>query len=181
MSRSARAAALLAAILLVPAAVSAPAGAVGPPTQTAPLDLHFDVVPIDLPVSSLDNTVSVHSQGVILQADVLFAFNSAKLTGAAQSRLAQAAANIRQRHPSALRVEGYTDSIGSVSYNLGLSQRRAAAVERALKQTLGVGAPPMQAVGYGEADPVAANTNPEGGDNPRGRALNRRVEIRYMG
>ena len=39
----------------------------------------------------------------------------------------------------------------------------------------------MTAVGYGEADPVAANTNPDGSDNPCGRALNRRVEIHYAG
>lgn len=39
----------------------------------------------------------------------------------------------------------------------------------------------MQAIGYGEADPVAANTNRNGGDSPRGRALNRRVEIHYVG
>jgi hypothetical protein len=29
--------------------------------------------------------------------------------------------------------------------------------------------------------PVASNTNPNGSDNPRGRALNRRVEIHYIG
>ncbi len=138
-------------------------------------------VAIDLPVNSLDNSVSFHDIGVILQADVLFAFNSAQLTGAAGSRIDQAVANIRKRHPRALRIQGYTDSIGSVSYNLGLSRRRADSVEAALKRALGPSAPPMTAVGYGEADPVAANTNPDGSDNPRGRALNRRVEIHYLG
>jgi outer membrane protein OmpA-like peptidoglycan-associated protein len=88
---------------------------------------------------------------------------------------------VRKRHPHALRIQGYTDSIGSISYNLGLSQRRANAVLAALRQALGATAPPMQAVGYGEADPVAANTNRDGSDNPRGRALNRRVEIHYLG
>ena len=39
----------------------------------------------------------------------------------------------------------------------------------------------LAAIGYGEADPVASNTNPDGSDNPRGRALNRRVEIHYVG
>ena len=90
-------------------------------------------------------------------------------------------ANIRQRNPRALRIQGYTDSIGGVSYNLALSRRRAAAVESALKPLLGATGPPMQAVGYGEADPVASNTNPDGGDDPRGRARNRRVEIHYIG
>jgi OmpA-OmpF porin, OOP family len=175
--------------VLVASAVAAPtAGAVGPPTQTAPiqiygaaLPLNTAPLPLDLPVSSLDNTVSFHSAGVVLQADVLFAFNSARLAGAARSRIAQAVANIRKRRPRALQIQGYTDSIGTPAYNVGLSQRRANAVLRALKQALGPGAPPMRAVGYGEADPVAANTNPDGSDNPRGRALNRRVEIHYLG
>jgi len=184
MSRSVSALALAAVL----AAGAAPAAAQGPPTQTAPQQIYGSpqainapALPIDLPVSSLDSTVTFHNIGVVLQADVLFAFNSARLTGAASSRIAQAVANIRKRHPGGLRIQGYTDSIGTQAYNLGLSQRRAEAVERALQKALGPSAPPMQAVGYGEADPVAANTNSDGSDNPRGRALNRRVEIHYLG
>jgi outer membrane protein OmpA-like peptidoglycan-associated protein len=165
-----------------------PGGAVGSPTQTAPLAINDaplairdQPLSIDLPVNSLDNTVSFQNVGVVLQADVLFAFNSSRLTGKATSRIAQAVANIHKRHPRALRIQGYTDSIGTPAYNLGLSQRRAQAVLKALENALGAGAPPMTAVGYGEADPVANNTNPDGSDNPRGRALNRRVEIHYVG
>lgn len=185
MSRSGRA--LAAALVGLAATASAALAAPGPPTQTAPLQInapavaiHAPALPIDLPVSSLDNSVSIHSAGVILRADVLFAFNSARLTGRAPARIAQAAANIRKRHPHSLRIQGYTDSIGRAHYNLGLSQRRARAVLNALRHSLGAGAPSMQPVGYGEANPVAANTNPHGGDNPRGRALNRRVEIHYV-
>lgn len=188
MSRSASALGSAALVGLLACAGSAPAGAVGPPTRTAPLALndaplaiHDQPLSIDLPVSSLDNSVSFHDVGVVLQADVLFAFSSARLTGAAGSRIAQAVADIRKRHPRALRIQGYTDSIGTVSYNLGLSRRRAQAVEQALQKAMGSAAPSMTAVGYGEADPVAANTNPAGSDNPRGRALNRRVEIHYLG
>jgi outer membrane protein OmpA-like peptidoglycan-associated protein len=38
-------------------------------------------------------------------------------------------------------------------------------------------APNITARGFGEQNPVASNTNPNGGDNPAGRALNRRVSI----
>jgi len=34
--------------------------------------------------------------------------------------------------------------------------------------------------GHGEADPVAPNVKPDGGDNPQGRAQNRRVEISFV-
>lgn len=186
MSRSARriGAAALALVAMTPAAAAGaqqtPASDAPLAINDAPLAIHDQPLSIDLPVSSLDNSVSFHNVGVVLQADVLFAFNSARLSGAAGSRIAQAVANIRKRHPRALRIQGYTDSIGTPAYNLGLSRRRAQAVLTALQQHLGGGAPPMTAIGYGEADPVASNTNPDGSDNPRGRALNRRVEIHYI-
>ena len=37
----------------------------------------------------------------------------------------------------------------------------------------------FQSTGKGAADPVAPNTNPDGSDNPEGRARNRRVTITF--
>jgi outer membrane protein OmpA-like peptidoglycan-associated protein len=67
-------------------------------------------------------------------------------------------------------VEGHTDSRGSDSYNLDLSERRAQSVRDYLV-TRGVSANHCRAVGYGESRPVADNRTAEG------RANNRRVEI----
>lgn len=72
-------------------------------------------------------------------------------------------------------IEGYTDSKGTPAFNLDLSRGRAIAVQKAIaKQVHG---PTFAAVGRGEANPVASNTTEDGSDSPRGRALNRRVEI----
>ena len=38
----------------------------------------------------------------------------------------------------------------------------------------------MQTIDYGETRPIASNTNPDGSDNPEGRAINRRVELEVM-
>ncbi len=73
-------------------------------------------------------------------------------------------------------LEGHTDSIGSEEYNLSLGQRRSDSVERALEGK-GVSADRMTTKSYGEERPVAPNTNPDGSDNPEGRAKNRRTEI----
>lgn len=73
---------------------------------------------------------------------------------------------------------GYTDAKGSPNYNLDLSQRRAQAVEAVLRTRLGAGYV-FTTTGHGETDPIAPNTTTEGSDNPEGRALNRRVTIRY--
>jgi outer membrane protein OmpA-like peptidoglycan-associated protein len=62
-----------------------------------------------------------------------------------------------------------------VAYNLALSRRRAETVARELiGQGLHRERVTIQA--YGEARPVAPNLNPDGTDNPAGRARNRRVE-----
>jgi outer membrane protein OmpA-like peptidoglycan-associated protein len=67
-------------------------------------------------------------------------------------------------------VNGYTDSIGSVNYNLKLSERRADAVADYLEKH-GIAADRLAAHGYGKSDFVASNKTSDG------RAQNRRVEM----
>lgn len=76
---------------------------------------------------------------------------------------------------SQLRVEigGHTDDVGSDTENLDLSQARSQAVRRHLIQA-GVGPERIEAKGYGERDPRADNTTPEG------RAKNRRTEFKVL-
>ena len=69
-----------------------------------------------------------------------------------------------------LRVEGHTDSTGSPSFNLKLSQRRADSVFDLLASQ-GIASSRMKTVGYGMERPVANNSTAEG------RSKNRRVEI----
>jgi outer membrane protein OmpA-like peptidoglycan-associated protein len=107
---------------------------------------------------------------VLTLGDVLFDTGKAELNpGAARNldRLVQFLAD----HPDRLvQIDGFTDSIGTDSYNLDLSQRRADAVKSTLRMR-GVDASRISSQGYGKAYPVASNT--ESG----GRQLNRRVEV----
>jgi outer membrane protein OmpA-like peptidoglycan-associated protein len=114
---------------------------------------------------------------VDLSADVLFAFNSDRLSPAAQAELQETAKLIRERAKGPVRVEGHTDSVGSPSYNLGLSQRRAEAVHAALTRLLAGHATQFQVRGFGASRPIAPNRNPDGSDNPKGRQRNRRVTV----
>lgn len=68
-------------------------------------------------------------------------------------------------------VEGHTDSEGSDSANLLLSQDRADAVRQYLISNLGVEAEKVSSVGYGEAKPIASN------ETETGRARNRRIDL----
>ncbi len=72
-----------------------------------------------------------------------------------------------------IEIAGYTDTTGSATTNLRLSQARAAAV-RAYLASKGVAPSRMMAKGYGASDPIAPNTTLEG------RAQNRRVELHQL-
>src|SRR5580700_5727197 len=69
-----------------------------------------------------------------------------------------------------IAVYGYTDDIGTQTYNLQLSQRRAEAVRDFFVQT-GIPATIMSTKGFGKSDPRVP------GDSEQARAANRRVEI----
>jgi len=69
-----------------------------------------------------------------------------------------------------IAVYGYTDDVGSPTYNLQLSQRRAEAVRDFFVQT-GIPTTIMSTKGFGKADPRVP------GDSEQARAANRRVEI----
>lgn len=68
-------------------------------------------------------------------------------------------------------IEGHTDSIGPVAYNLNLSKGRAQSVVNYFVSK-GIPSSRISAIGYGEAKPIDTN------ETEQGRAKNRRVEIR---
>jgi outer membrane protein OmpA-like peptidoglycan-associated protein len=74
-------------------------------------------------------------------------------------------------------LEGHTDSKGELDYNDRLAKMRAEAIKNQLSQS-GISKSRIKVISYGETKPIAANELPDGSDNPEGRQLNRRVEIR---
>ncbi|HZF55224.1 MAG TPA: OmpA family protein [Polyangiaceae bacterium] len=107
---------------------------------------------------------------ITISGSVLFATGQWTLLPIAQEKLNQVAAALREQTEQVITIEGYTDSVGADDQNQQLSFRRAQAVRDYLVAQ-GVPAERVQAVGLGEASPVASNNTPEG------RANNRRVEI----
>jgi OOP family OmpA-OmpF porin len=106
-----------------------------------------------------------------LTLHVNFDFNKATVRSADEAQLQQAIDFVKKYPGYKISIDGYTDSIGSEKYNLGLSERRAAAVkEYLLKHGVTDGAR-MKTAGYGKSQPIADNSTAEG------RFKNRRVEI----
>lgn len=125
--------------------------------------------------SSLSGTETGFNIQINLSSDVLFDFDKAELKPEADTELQKAADVIRQKGKGVILITGYTDSKGTDEYNQRLSLARAQAVKswfeaQGLNQD-------FQVAGQGAKKPVAANTHPDGSDNPEGRAKNRRVEI----
>jgi outer membrane protein OmpA-like peptidoglycan-associated protein len=117
-------------------------------------------------------------RGVVVNLpDVLFEFGKADLTRDARRKVRDIAEVLTTTAPGRrVSVEGHTDAIGSEAYNQRLSERRAERVAGALEAT-GISSQQIVARGFGKRYPVAPNTNPDGMDNPEGRARNRRVEV----
>jgi outer membrane protein OmpA-like peptidoglycan-associated protein len=121
---------------------------------------------------------SKNERGLVLfLPDVLFEFDKADLTEAARTKIhAVSEIVVRLAPERTLSVEGHTDSVGSEEYNLDLSLKRAQSVQTELA-TGGVASDKIRSIGHGEKFPVSPNQNPEGKDDPQGRAQNRRVEV----
>ena len=88
--------------------------------------------------------------------------------------------SILKKYPSislTLDINGYTDALGSDEYNQKLGQTRAEAC-KAYIVSQGIESSRMVLTSFGKKSPAVANTTANNTDNPEGRALNRRVEIK---
>ena len=126
------------------------------------------------PVESLK---PVESCGTVitLEDSILFDFGKSDIRPDAAQTLSTLATVLNNAKVPTAHIYGHTDSVSDEAFNQKLSEDRANAVSTQLKKD-GVTAT-LDATGYGETKPVAPNENPDGSDNPAGRALNRRVEI----
>jgi outer membrane protein OmpA-like peptidoglycan-associated protein len=85
-----------------------------------------------------------------------------------------------QEHPQMeIEISAHTDNTGAARYNQQLSEKRALNCVAYLVGK-GIDKKRLQYKGYGATKPVAPNTNPDGTDNPEGRKLNRRIELRIL-
>jgi outer membrane protein OmpA-like peptidoglycan-associated protein len=111
---------------------------------------------------------------VVNVSDVLFDFDSANLKPGAREKIARVAEILRSHGDLKIQVEGHTDSVGSDSYNVRLSERRAESVRASMVQQ-GINRDVVGTEGFGESKPVATN------GTAVGRQQNRRVEIVVSG
>jgi outer membrane protein OmpA-like peptidoglycan-associated protein len=107
---------------------------------------------------------------VLTLGDVLFDTGKAQLNPGSARKLDQLAQFLTDHPERRVQIDGFTDSVGTDSYNQDLSQQRADAVKSALI-TRGIDPSRIGSQGYGKGFPVANNVD------SGGRQLNRRVEV----
>jgi outer membrane protein OmpA-like peptidoglycan-associated protein len=107
---------------------------------------------------------------VLTLGDVLFDTGKSELKPGAMRTIDQLADFMRENTERTVKIEGFTDSVGSDDYNVSLSERRADSVRQALTSR-GIEGTRVIAKGYGKQYAVAGN------DTSAGRQQNRRVEV----
>jgi outer membrane protein OmpA-like peptidoglycan-associated protein len=104
---------------------------------------------------------------------VFFDFDRSDLTPEGVNIVRTAADNAKAGNVTRIEVTGHTDTVGSVAYNLRLSQRRAQTVEAELVRN-GIPADQISVQAKGKSEPLVPT-----GDGVR-EPQNRRVEIVYQ-
>jgi len=107
---------------------------------------------------------------VLTLGDVLFDTGKAGLNPGASRNLDHLVQFLTEHDDRRVEIDGYTDSVGTDSFNLDLSQRRADTV-KAVLVSRGIDSSRIVSRGYGKEFEVASNSEASG------RQLNRRVEI----
>ncbi len=105
--------------------------------------------------------------------NLFFDFDKADLKPESYPELGRLSDILRQNSSMGIEISGHTDNKGTSQYNFELSRKRAEAVQDYLKFSLRL-SNKIVAKGFGSSLPIAAN------DSEEGRALNRRVEIRFL-
>jgi outer membrane protein OmpA-like peptidoglycan-associated protein len=107
---------------------------------------------------------------VLTLGDVLFETGSSTLSSGAGRNMDRLIQFLTEHPERMVQIDGFTDSVGTDSYNQDLSQHRADAVRYQLVSR-GISSTRIGTQGYGKAYPVASNSESSG------RQLNRRVEV----
>ncbi len=122
----------------------------------AALDPNRDIV-----VSKANNYVKI-----MFRDRMMFATASSRLQPSARAKVQKVGQVLANYPQTVVGVAGFTDNVGSYSYNLDLSKKRASSVSNLLAVN---GRPFTKGCSYNKA--IVPN------DSARNRALNRRVEV----
>lgn len=127
-------------------------------------------------VVGIDELSEMPASGVItIDMKVQFDLDKADIKPEFHDKLKKLADFMKANPDTRADIEGHTCTLGTPSYNMDLSRRRAVNVKNYLVQTLGIAAHRLRTFGYGQTRPIADNNTQEG------RIKNRRVYVVVIG
>ena len=141
----------------------------------------FVMEDIDVSKKTLEELIVFNEEGVTIRKEgnnlvlsmpelVLFDFNKYEVKNKVKGSLNTLAKALEENPDIRIKIDGYTDFIGSEGYNLELSVKRAKAIKNYLVDR-GVKSSNISIEGYGKQNPIANNAT------AAGRAKNRRLEF----
>lgn len=140
--------------------------------SNAEIDTVFTTVCLKAMPVMVDTTTAVPAA----EDKVYFEFAKYTVTSETAAVLDTVAAIMNRESKLKLVATGYTDKVGSDTYNQKLSDERAKAVKTYLVSK-GVAASRIETVGKGACCPLKPETTADGKDDPAARQMNRRVEF----
>jgi peptidoglycan-associated lipoprotein len=120
-----------------------------------------------------DDEAAGPQAGLLAKRIIYFDFDSSDIKGEGTDVVAAHSKYLASHASTRVRLEGNTDARGSREYNIGLGERRAQAVRRALLLQ-GATESQLATVSYGAERPAVA------GNDEAAWSKNRRVEIVYL-
>ena len=141
----------------------------------------FVMEDIDVSKKTLEELIVFNEEGVTIRKEgnnlvlsmpelVLFDLNKYEVKNKVKGSLNTLAKALEENPDIRIKIDGYTDFIGSEGYNLELSVKRAKSIRNYLVDR-GVKSSNISIEGYGKQNPIANNAT------AAGRAKNRRVEF----
>lgn len=134
--------------------------------------VHWQLIKVSYPVPGKPTIEQqLVKQHKVITYGIYFDFNRDTIKPESEPVLKEIAQAMADNPDWKLAVTGHTDNIGGHNYNLDLSQRRSAAVKKALVERYHVAPNRLSSSGAGDSAPIDTN------DTLEGRARNRRVEL----
>lgn len=119
----------------------------------------------------IENTITIEN--------VYYEYDQASIQESSFASLDELVKLLNENPTLEIELNAHTDSKGEEDYNQRLSDARAASVVNYLVKK-GINKKRLTSKGFGESQPIADNTNPDGSDNPEGRQQNRRTEFKVI-
>jgi outer membrane protein OmpA-like peptidoglycan-associated protein len=141
--------------------------------------------PVDTPVvviavpTFIDTILRTPVNEAIAIQQIYYELNEYTLSASSYPTLDKLAEVLLSHPQMEIEISAHTDSTGTAAFNQQLSEKRAMNCVAYL-MSKGVPKDHLQYKGYGASKPVAPNTFPDGTDNPEGRRLNRRIELKIL-